>query len=129
MSFQHIGIVGAGSWGTALAVLVNENRVPVTVWGHNAKHIAEVAAARENTAYLPGVALPESLRFSSMRGQCVAAIRQFARGRWQDANVRKLVLLDLKGGLGEGLDQYVERIVDAPDQIKRLRLRDGRWVS
>ena len=43
--------------------------------------------------------------------------------------MRKLVLFDLKGGLGEGLDQYVERIVDAPDQIKRLRLRDGRWVS
>src|SRR5882724_8951242 len=64
MSFQHIGIVGAGSWGTALAVLAHENGVPVTVWGHNAKHIADVAAARENTAYLPGVALPESLRFT-----------------------------------------------------------------
>jgi len=73
--------------------------------------------------------LPESLRFSAMRGQCVAAIRQFARGRWQDANMRKLVLLDLRTGLGDGLDQYVERIVDAPDQVKRLRLRDGRWVS
>ena len=74
-------------------------------------------------------ALPESLRFSAMRGQCVAAIRQFARGRWNDANVRKLVLLDLRTGLGEGLDQYVERIVDAPDLVKRLRLRDGRWTS
>ena len=73
--------------------------------------------------------LPESLRFSSMRGQCVAAIRQFARGRWQDANMRKLVLFDLRTGLGEGLDQYIERIVDAPDQVKRLRLRDGRWIS
>jgi hypothetical protein len=73
-------------------------------------------------------ALPESLRFSAMRGQCITALRQFARGHWQDANVRKIVLLDLRVGLGDGLDQYVERIVDAPDQIKRLRLRDGRWV-
>ena len=73
--------------------------------------------------------LPESLRFSAMRGQCIAAIRQFARGRWQDQNARKLVLLDLKSGLGEGLDQHLERIVDAPDQVKRIRLRDGRWIS
>ena len=52
-----------------------------------------------------------------------------ARGRWQDQNARKLVLLDLKSGLGEGLDQHLERIVDAPDQVKRIRLRDGRWIS
>ncbi len=65
MSFQHIGIVGAGSWGTALAILLHEARLPITVWGHNADHIAQVAAARENAAYLPGIVLPEPLRFTA----------------------------------------------------------------
>ena len=50
MSFQHVGIVGAGSWGTALAVLLHENGLPVTLWGHDAAHIASVAATRENAA-------------------------------------------------------------------------------
>jgi glycerol-3-phosphate dehydrogenase (NAD(P)+) len=65
MSFQHVGIVGAGSWGTALAVLLHENRLPITIWGHNAEHIAQVAATQENTAYLPGIPLPELLRFTA----------------------------------------------------------------
>jgi glycerol-3-phosphate dehydrogenase (NAD(P)+) len=65
MTFQHVGIIGAGSWGTALAVLLHENRLPITIWGHNEAHIAQVAATRENSAYLPGVALPETLRFTT----------------------------------------------------------------
>jgi glycerol-3-phosphate dehydrogenase (NAD(P)+) len=65
MSFQHVGIVGAGSWGTALAILLHENRLPITIWGHNAEHIAKVAATRENIPYLPGITLPESFHFTS----------------------------------------------------------------
>ncbi len=64
MSFQNVAIIGAGSWGTALAVPLLANHLPVTIWGHDAQHIARVAAARENAAYLPGVALPEALRFT-----------------------------------------------------------------
>ena len=64
MSFQNVGIVGAGSWGTALAFPLLGNHLPVTIWGHDAQHIARVAAARENAAYLPGVALPAELRFT-----------------------------------------------------------------
>jgi glycerol-3-phosphate dehydrogenase len=33
MSFSQAGIVGAGSWGTALALLLHENGLPVTLWG------------------------------------------------------------------------------------------------
>jgi len=65
MNFQHVGIIGAGSWGTALAILLHETKTPITVWGHNAGHISQVAAARENVAYLPGVALPDSLHFTA----------------------------------------------------------------
>ena len=64
MSFQNVGIVGAGSWGTALAVPLLANHLPVTLWGHDAEHIARVAAARENAAYLPDVALPAELRLT-----------------------------------------------------------------
>ncbi|MES2571713.1 MAG: NAD(P)H-dependent glycerol-3-phosphate dehydrogenase [Verrucomicrobiota bacterium] len=65
MSFKNIGVVGAGSWGCALALLLQEKGFPVTVWGHDAGQIEEIAGRRENKAYLPGVAMPETLRFTS----------------------------------------------------------------
>lgn len=64
MSFQNIGIIGAGGWGTALALLLHENRLPITLWGHQAAEVESFAARRENHIYLPGVALPESFRWT-----------------------------------------------------------------
>src|SRR5688500_14589396 len=63
--FQSVGIIGAGSWGTALALLLHANHLPVTVWGHDPESISKLSAARENAAYLPGVRLPDAIRFTS----------------------------------------------------------------
>ncbi len=65
MSFTNVGIIGAGSWGTALALLLDENKLPVTVWGHDEAHIAQIAREHANTAYLPGIAVPERIRFTT----------------------------------------------------------------
>ena len=59
MSFTHIGIVGAGGWGTALALLLHENKFPITLWGHDPEEVATMRERRENTIYLRGVPLPE----------------------------------------------------------------------
>jgi glycerol-3-phosphate dehydrogenase (NAD(P)+) len=64
-SFKSVGVVGAGSWGTALALLLDGNKLPVKVWGHEAETIAEIRAHSENRTYLPGVAVPASLGFTS----------------------------------------------------------------
>ena len=64
MSFSHVGVIGAGSWGTALSLLLHGNGLPVTMWGHDAKHVADMKARRENSVCLPGVALPDSLRLT-----------------------------------------------------------------
>lgn len=58
-------MVGAGSWGTALALLLHGNGLPVTVWGHDARAIGRIVAEKENATYLPGVPLPTELRFTS----------------------------------------------------------------
>ncbi len=68
MSFANIGIIGAGSWGTALALLLHGNGIRITMWGHDAGHVADIAASRENKVCLPGVALPESLRLTPELG-------------------------------------------------------------
>lgn len=65
MSFQQVGVIGAGGWGTALALLLHQHRFPITLWGHNPVETAQVAAIRENTAYLPGVKLPGEFRWTS----------------------------------------------------------------
>lgn len=57
-----IGVVGAGSWGTALGLVLVRNGYGVHLWGHNPKHIARVSQERANSRYLPGTVLPERLR-------------------------------------------------------------------
>jgi glycerol-3-phosphate dehydrogenase (NAD(P)+) len=64
-TFQKVGVLGAGSWGTALALLLHRNGCSVTVWGHDAEAIERMKRDRENKAYLPGIPLPEGLRFTS----------------------------------------------------------------
>jgi glycerol-3-phosphate dehydrogenase (NAD(P)+) len=57
-------VLGAGSFGTALALVLAGNQLPVTLWGHTASAMEQMAAARENATYLPGVSLPQELRLT-----------------------------------------------------------------
>jgi glycerol-3-phosphate dehydrogenase (NAD(P)+) len=59
--FSKIAILGAGSWGTALAVWLAGRGYPVTLWGHNPEHIARMRETGRNDAYLPGVPLPPAI--------------------------------------------------------------------
>lgn len=59
--FKKISIIGAGGWGTALAVLLAEHRGQVLLWGHNPKLVDELVSQRTNSAYLPGVRLPPNV--------------------------------------------------------------------
>jgi glycerol-3-phosphate dehydrogenase (NAD(P)+) len=54
---MKVAVVGAGSWGTALAVLCQE-RAPVTLWARNPDLAARMSATRENVGYLPGIEVP-----------------------------------------------------------------------
>lgn len=56
-----IAVIGAGSWGTALAILIARNGHPVRLWGRDPARLAHMANARENQAYLPDVTFPDSL--------------------------------------------------------------------
>jgi len=60
---QHLtlAVLGAGSWGTALAALTARNGVPTRLWGRDPVALAAMAAARCNQRYLPGIELPAAL--------------------------------------------------------------------
>lgn len=62
---QKIAVLGAGSWGTALAMLLGRNEYQVNLWSHNAEHAALMQQARENTRYLPNLTFPKKLTISA----------------------------------------------------------------
>jgi len=69
-----MAVLGAGSWGTALAVVLARNGVGVRLWAHRAEHARALAADGENRRYLPGVALPANLTVSEDLTATLAAI-------------------------------------------------------
>ncbi|HEY0791982.1 MAG TPA: NAD(P)H-dependent glycerol-3-phosphate dehydrogenase [Chthoniobacterales bacterium] len=68
----RITVLGAGGWGTALAALAVSKRSPVTLWCRRAGLAREIARARRNEAYLPGVTLPEELVVTDNLSSAVA---------------------------------------------------------
>ena len=68
-----ITVLGAGSWGTALAALIARHGHPVVLWGRDAAQVAAIDATHENTRYLPGVALPDTLRATTDLAAAVAS--------------------------------------------------------
>lgn len=62
---NKISILGAGSWGTALAILAARNGCQTMLWGHNANHIEALRQDRQNKRYLPEQFFLENLSVSS----------------------------------------------------------------
>ena len=58
---QAVAVLGAGSWGTALAILLSSEGQPVRLWGHLKAEIDALLKDGENRHFLPGVPLPPSL--------------------------------------------------------------------
>ncbi len=61
----NVAVIGAGSWGTALAKVLHTNGNQVTVWSIMEEEIRMLREKREHTEKLPGVRLPEDMVFTS----------------------------------------------------------------
>ena len=58
---SKIAVIGAGSWGTALATVLAGKGEKVSIWDIDKEHLARMKGSRENVDYLPGVDLPLSI--------------------------------------------------------------------
>ncbi|HRN62453.1 MAG TPA: NAD(P)H-dependent glycerol-3-phosphate dehydrogenase, partial [Luteimonas sp.] len=67
-----VAVLGAGSWGTALAALIARHGYPTTLWGRDAAVVEAIDQRHENPRYLPGIPLPASLRATT---DLAAAVR------------------------------------------------------
>lgn len=68
-------VIGAGSYGTSLAISLARNGANVVLWGHNPEHMARLDAERANHEFLPGVDFPPSLIVEADLQKAVEASR------------------------------------------------------
>ncbi|MEP6821043.1 MAG: NAD(P)H-dependent glycerol-3-phosphate dehydrogenase [Chthoniobacterales bacterium] len=72
MKFHRTAVLGAGSWGTALANLWAKGGNQVSLWGHNPERAERLRSTRESN-YLPGIQLPSSVHVTSDLADCADA--------------------------------------------------------
>lgn len=119
---MKIAILGAGAWGTALAVALAA-RQPVSLWARDAAQATAIDAARRNERYLPEIALPAGVRVSSdldeslsgaeliLLGVPVAGLRPLAQSL--HARHTRAPVVWLCKGFEEGTGLLPHQVVDA----------------
>ncbi|ADP10943.1 MULTISPECIES: NAD(P)H-dependent glycerol-3-phosphate dehydrogenase [Erwinia] len=74
-AYAAMSVIGAGSYGTALAITLARNGHKVVLWGHNPRHQAQLQADRCHRAFLPDVPFPDSLIVETDLAAAIAASR------------------------------------------------------
>ncbi len=59
---KRVAVIGAGSWGSALAMVLADNNHDVRIWARRSEQIKEINAHHTNKEYLPGIVLPEKVK-------------------------------------------------------------------
>ncbi|MBU1617568.1 MAG: NAD(P)-dependent glycerol-3-phosphate dehydrogenase [Candidatus Margulisbacteria bacterium] len=118
---MKISIVGAGAWGTTLALLFAENKHPVTIWAREAEVAGSINEFHENKMYLPGFQLPAIIEASS----CLTCLKeadlalfvvptQYLRGVAREAKElinRKALIVSAGKGIEEGTRRLPAEII------------------
>ena len=119
---QQVAVIGAGSWGTALASVLARNGLQVTLWVRDPKLAEEINTTRQNRKYLPDVELSQTITATSDLRQAVSdrrvvllavpshAMRQICRALANDLHPEVLLLHAAKGFELETLKRMSEVI-------------------
>ena len=75
MQPSAIAVLGAGSYGTALAICLARNGNTISLWGRNEEDMAQMAQQRLNQKYLPDIRLPDTLQVTADLAEAVASSR------------------------------------------------------
>lgn len=118
---KRIAVYGAGSWGTALAVLMAKAGHPISLIGRNQEEIRQMNERRENLRYLPGVVLPKPLEPTTDISRCNAdllilsvpshAVRSTARLIRPYLRKETLIVNTAKG-LEEGTEKRLSEVLN-----------------
>ncbi|MDO4633234.1 MAG: NAD(P)H-dependent glycerol-3-phosphate dehydrogenase [Eubacteriales bacterium] len=106
-------VIGAGSWGTALAILLSDNGHEVTVWSHRKEEAERIQSTRRHESKLPGVEIPDGIVFTDQLAEAVngkdllvlavpsSAIRSTSR-RLKDYVTEGQIIVNVAKGIEEG---------------------------
>lgn len=98
-----IAIVGAGSWGTALALVFARAGAMVSLWARDPTHAQALATERENRRYLPGVEIPAAIAITGDMGAALARAEDVLVAVPSHAFRRSLEMLAAAGLAGRRL--------------------------
>src|ERR1051326_8087606 len=130
MRIVTTAIVGAGGWGTALAGLWGRAGRQITLWGHNADRIARMQKIRENSDYLPGLKLSDSVHITSDIVDCATAdlivlatpstaLRNIAAQLVKVIGSTDAVLLSCTKGIEHGSGMRMTELLREPSPTKK----------
>lgn len=134
---RKIGILGAGSWGTALALLLGKKGEDVVIWGRRAEIVNAINLQRENTFYLPGVHLPQNISATleieeAVQGKevIVLAVPSFAMRevaeKLSHCDMEEAIVVSASKGLEESGKRMSEVILEImPSLSRRLLVLSG----
>lgn len=75
MNQASVTVLGAGSYGSALAICLARNGTPTLLWGRDSAQLDDMAERRQNQRYLPDIAFPDSLQIVTDLREAVSASR------------------------------------------------------
>jgi glycerol-3-phosphate dehydrogenase (NAD(P)+) len=119
---MRISVLGAGSWGTTLAIVLQNNGHEVTLWEYKRFYAAKLNRTRENKIYLPGIKIPKEIKIthslqeaSEKQHMIVLAIpSQFLRGvirKIKDYDYRNTTFVSVAKGIEKGTLMTVSQIL------------------
>lgn len=114
-----VAVLGAGTWGTALAIHLGRLGRAACLWGRDRGLVDEIRETRENARYLPGVALPSSIRVTA---DCAEALDRV------DIAIVAVPSSFVETTVGPMRDQVPPRAI-VISAIKGLEPREGRRIS
>jgi glycerol-3-phosphate dehydrogenase (NAD(P)+) len=133
---DQIGVIGAGAWGTTLAVKLAAAERPVTLWAHTAQASEELATMRENRHYLPGIVFPPNLRIATDDAYLSEPHRLFvlavpsvhlraALQRLRQNLYPQASLLSVVKGIEEGTHQRMSQVIEQELPGRRVAALSG----
>ena len=136
---MKIGVIGAGSWGTALASMLAGNGYAVTLWAYEKDLVERMKKTRENDLFLPGFSLPSNLHFTADLSAAVSAkdmvllvspsqvMRLVVRQALEDFSPESLIVSASKGienGTLLTMSQVLQELL-SPSYHQRLAVVSG----
>ena len=110
MKIDKTAILGAGSWGTALAWLWGKDGREIFLWGNNPERVARMQKTRENNDYIPGLKLPGSIRVTPIYDRSVSIVNSVVDVETTLVIAFVLVVMVIFAFLGRATDTLIPTV-------------------